>query len=315
MFFRGGSEDSPEDKAFRRWFRHIGELRSFFPNATVMALSATCTQKILHRVMRVLNFNTKTTTVISVSPNRSNIKLNVMRVATSVEESMYWFVDALETHKQNFPKTIVYCNSIQDVSRIYSFLVNEVPQLKTHIEMFHSETVDDLKRTIINEVGKSDSIKRVIIATSAMGMGIDLVDFNSVILYGPPRNSIDFLQEIGRVGRNNLPSIAVVMYNSYHVRKLEPEMKKFCTLNECRRKSVLQHFLTPEALTTLVEKECGRHTCCDICDKVCSCGHCQHLTLETLIQNICDDADCDLDVSSSSSGHSDADETESTFFE
>lgn len=46
FFFRGGNDDSDEYLVFRKWFRHVGELRSLFPSAPVLALSATCTNKI-----------------------------------------------------------------------------------------------------------------------------------------------------------------------------------------------------------------------------------------------------------------------------
>lgn len=39
--FRGQGEGRIKE-AFRKWFGNIGELRSLFPAATVLALSATC---------------------------------------------------------------------------------------------------------------------------------------------------------------------------------------------------------------------------------------------------------------------------------
>ena len=39
-------------QASRKWFAHIGELRSLFPRASVVALSATSTVKIQKRVAK-----------------------------------------------------------------------------------------------------------------------------------------------------------------------------------------------------------------------------------------------------------------------
>lgn len=48
-----------EDDAFRKWFRHLGELRAMFPNAVLLALSATCTKTIKKRVLNVLGIDKK----------------------------------------------------------------------------------------------------------------------------------------------------------------------------------------------------------------------------------------------------------------
>ncbi|XP_069121025.1 ATP-dependent DNA helicase RecQ-like isoform X2 [Argopecten irradians] len=41
----GDDDDGTQKRAFRKWFASVGELRSLFPAATVLALSATCTVK------------------------------------------------------------------------------------------------------------------------------------------------------------------------------------------------------------------------------------------------------------------------------
>lgn len=48
-----------EDDAFRKWFRHLGELRSMFPNAVLLALSAICTKTIEKRVLNVFGIDKK----------------------------------------------------------------------------------------------------------------------------------------------------------------------------------------------------------------------------------------------------------------
>lgn len=90
MFYRGQSEDGKE--AFRKWFGHFGELRSFFPNANVLALSATCTKKTAKRVKKCLNLSDKSLEII-VSPDKPNIKLVVKKVSKNIETAMFWLID------------------------------------------------------------------------------------------------------------------------------------------------------------------------------------------------------------------------------
>lgn len=73
--YRGEEEGK---QAFRKWFSYIGELRSLFPKASVLALSATCTKKISRRVSKILQLDADTTE-IRLSPNRDNIKVVVKK--------------------------------------------------------------------------------------------------------------------------------------------------------------------------------------------------------------------------------------------
>lgn len=43
---KGGGLEDDEQLAFRKWFRHIVELRSMFPSANLLAVSATCNKEI-----------------------------------------------------------------------------------------------------------------------------------------------------------------------------------------------------------------------------------------------------------------------------
>jgi hypothetical protein len=57
-----------------------------------------------------------------------------------MEASLFWLIDELQaTDLKEFPRTLIYCNSIQDVGRVYTYLKSELSNL-TGIEMYHSET-------------------------------------------------------------------------------------------------------------------------------------------------------------------------------
>lgn len=138
---------------------------------------------------------------------------------------MFWLMETLNNLKEKFPRTVIYCNSIKDVSTIYNFLTSEIP-----VQMYHSETPSDCKSEIIDKLG-NDSSLRIVLATSALGMGIDVKFCNSVIIYGPSVNVADLIQETGRIGRDGLPSVAVVLYNSYQCKQLDTEVDLFT--NRC----------------------------------------------------------------------------------
>ena len=85
LYFRGELSKNESEKIFRRWFRHLGELRSIFPEACMLALSATCTNSILQEVLSALSMESANR--IIVSPDKSNIKYTVFRTGRAMESS------------------------------------------------------------------------------------------------------------------------------------------------------------------------------------------------------------------------------------
>ena len=252
----------------------MGELRSLFPSASVLALSATCSNKIRTRVLKVLNLIEKDTTTVSMSPNKPNIKLAVKKIDNHVESAMYWLIDGLSHLKETFPRTLIYCNSISDASKLYNYVVGEIDECTKFVDMFHSETPEENKELIISALREKDSEKRVIFATSALGMGIDVVDCNSIVLYGPPRTVVDLVQLVGRVGRDGGQSIALVLHNSHNIRSVDKDMKKLISCKTCRRTELMGNFLSETDLLELCNMT-GLHTCCDLCEDLCCCGQCK----------------------------------------
>ena len=274
---RGGDEIDEEEAVFRKWFRHVGEFRSLHPSATVLALSATCTKTIKKRVMKVLGLNINDTKFVTVSPDKPNIKLCARKIDQDIASAMYWLVSAANFSNSVLPKILIYCKSIADVANIYFYLHSEFDN-KNVIEMFHSETTVEKKKYIIDELSKSDSEMKVIVATSALGMGIDIKSCHSVIMYGPPSNVVDLVQELGRVGRDGQQSCATVLFNCRQLRHVDKDVKLFLENNDCRRRNILAHFLDESDLLNLAIS----HDCCDICETKCNCGECKKGELENL---------------------------------
>lgn len=247
-----------------------------------MALSATCSLKIRKKTLTLLNL--KDPAEITLSPNKSNIKLVVKKVHNSVEMALLWLVDGLEKLKEEFPKSLVYCNSIKDASIIYQYILSECPNLISCVAMFHSESAEKTKDKIISDLGNPQSDLRIIIATSALGMGVDIQGFHSLVLYGPPLTAVDLIQGIGRIGRDGNPSCAVLLHNSYNVRNIDTDVKCVIRDPSCRRVSIMKSFLKDSELQE-IHSDMEKHTCCDICEDKCKCGDCSQLQLERLLKS------------------------------
>ena len=96
------------------------------------------------------------------------------------------------------------------------------------VDMFTSGTHPEVKEVILKSFQSQIAPLRIVIDTIAFGMGIDCPDVQEIIHVGPPSDVEDFVQQIGRAGRDNLPSFA---------------MLKYCRLvNLCRRNFLFSEF-------------------------------------------------------------------------
>jgi superfamily II DNA helicase RecQ len=93
---------------------------------------------------------------------------------------------------------------------VYANIKSQVNAISRELgcEPYHSAVLD---RTGVMQRFQS-SQTRVIAATSALGMGIDIPDIRCVIYLGRPRTLLDYGQESGRAGRDGLASEAVIIH-------------------------------------------------------------------------------------------------------
>lgn len=78
----------------------------------------------------------------------------------------------------------------------------------TNVETFTGKTKSDERSRIIDEW--SDNEFDLIIATSAFGVGVDKGDVRTVLHLYVPDNPNEYYQELGRGGRDGLPSLSVM---------------------------------------------------------------------------------------------------------
>ena len=138
-------------------------------------------------------------------------------------------------------------------------------------DMFHACTPSTVKDVILKSLAQPDGKLRVVFATVALGMGIDLKDVNTIIHYGAPHSIEDFFQESGRGGRNGQAARSIIYWSTADC----PRCKELSSVRDgevdamrrylentttCCRYRLLQYF--DSSFQCTVDSSTN---CCDVC--------------------------------------------------
>ena len=142
------------------------------------------------------------------------------------------------------PKVIVFCRSIASCVKLYKYLLTQLREdsyepkgtaqsIKCRLfAMFHSRLDDEVKEKVLHSFKLVHGTCRVNFSTIAFGLGVDISDIRTIIHYGPPADIEDYLQESGRVGRDGIPSKAILyLYPGCLLGHVNKSMKSYCTLD------------------------------------------------------------------------------------
>lgn len=105
-------------------------------------------------------------------------------------------------------RVVVYCATRKNVDMVSNYLSKQFPGevVKCHAYM-------DSDKREKHEMQFIKGSKRIMVATTAFGMGISVPDVRLVLHFNLPLSAIDYYQQIGRAGRDGKKSHAMLLYH------------------------------------------------------------------------------------------------------
>ena len=187
---------------FRPTYLKIAEIRKYFSDTPVLALSATATPKVVEDIVEKLNFRSRN--VLSSSFARKNLAFRVVKENDKTAR----MIQLLSSEKGT---AIVYVRNRRKTRALSEILSkNNISASFYHAGLDQKTRLDRQKYWTYGKI-------RVLVATNAFGMGIDKADMRQVIHYDLPDCLESYFQEAGRAGRDGKPATATLFFNNQDI--------------------------------------------------------------------------------------------------
>jgi ATP-dependent DNA helicase RecQ len=252
---------------FRPEYMRLAELREVPGRSGVpmIAVTATATPRVMAEITRSLGLHEPV--AVRGDFSRKNLQFGVRHARTD-DERLAWTIDALEQAglrgRTGGGRAIVYCSTRKKTEAVAAELTSR-GFAAGHYHAGRTALARDRMHTAFS-AGRT----RVLVATSAFGMGIDYPDVRAIVHFQAPGSLEAYYQEAGRAGRDGLAASCLLLFSAgdlmtqrriagrgvdQRVEDALAAVERYAGAARCRQQILCAHFTGHD-----------EHAACGLCD-------------------------------------------------
>ncbi len=226
---------------FRPDYLKLARVASDIGAERILALTATPTPTVVADICAAFQIPHEAAVISGF--RRDNLQLLAQPTQLDARDAAL-----LEVLQQNKGTSIVYATLQKDAERVAEYLKQHNLQARA----YHAGLADELRSEV--QHWWMNTPNAVVVATIAFGMGIDKADVRGVYHYQLPKSLEGYAQEVGRAGRDGLPSVAV-MFGSFEDSAILEQFIYGDTPSQAALQRLIEFFATqpPETLVSLYQ--------------------------------------------------------------